>query len=185
MRFERGDELVSTLGWYKLIMNDTDCSMNVYKFNESLASYAPTNQKIALSTSVTCSHFRILERSIVTNASATLFQLSASNLSKVYFIIDDTGVARFIGYRNPSIIPSDYVQVIAANFSQPNALVSILEGRVQIGDRLVNSVVNANRWSFQINGLTLSITNLATLFSQSFALPNAYFDVNGVYDGSN
>lgn len=126
MRFEKGDELVSTLGWYKLIMNDIDCSMNVHKFNESLASYTPTNQKITSNSSVTCSHFRILERSIVTNASVTLFQLSASNLSRVYLIIDDTGVARFIGHRNPSIFPSDYVQIIVGNFSQPNALVSIL-----------------------------------------------------------
>ena len=81
MKFEKDDELVSTLGWYKLMMNDTDCSMNVYKFNETLSSYLPTNQKIGSNFSVSCTYFQVLDRS--TNASVTLFELSQPNLSRV------------------------------------------------------------------------------------------------------
>ena len=30
MRLSKGDELISTLGLFKLIMNDLDCSLNLY-----------------------------------------------------------------------------------------------------------------------------------------------------------
>lgn len=106
-----GDELVSVLGLYKLVMSDADCSLNFYKFNTTTSLYASLNQKITLnqSGSITpCSYIQVLDRSIVTNASTIFLQLATSNLSRLYLIIDDTAIVRFIGIKNPSNTPNDY-----------------------------------------------------------------------------
>jgi hypothetical protein len=49
----------------------------------------------------------------------------------------------------------------------------------------LNATTNANKWSFQVNAQTLTITNTASLFSQSFTLPTVFFDTNGIYDNNN
>jgi hypothetical protein len=183
VRLSKGDELISTLGLFKLAMNDLDCSLNLYKFDQIASLYQSTNQKFTLNVTGSCGYFQVLERSLITNTS-TFLQLSASNLSKVYLIIDDTATLRFIGIKNPSNGPSDYVQIALSNYSQPNPLISILDSHSAIGDRLT-SVTNGNKWNFQVNGQTLTISNTASQFSQSFTLPNAYFDVNGIFDGNN
>jgi hypothetical protein len=184
MQMTKGDELISTLGLYKLIMNDVDCSLNFYKFDPSSVSYLATNQKITPNNTNSCAYFQVLDRSIVTNASTVFLQLTSSNLSKLYLIIDDTAVVRFIGIKNPSNTPSDYEQVTLNNYSQPNKFVSILDSHLQINDKLI-TVTNAKNWIFQVNAQVLTITNTISQFSQSFTLPTVFFDVNGIYDANN
>lgn len=166
-------------------MNDIDCSLNLYKFDQNSSIYFNTNQKYTPNISTgSCTYFQVIDRTVITNK-ATFLQLSTSNLSKSYLIIDDTATLRFIGIRNPSNIPENGMQItLTNNYSQPNTLISILHSHSSIGDKLT-SVTNTNKWNFQVNGLNLIISNIVTQFSQTFTLPNVFFNVNGLFDINN
>ena len=45
VRLNEGDEIVSTLGLYKLVFISNDCSFNFYQFNKASQNYIPLSQK--------------------------------------------------------------------------------------------------------------------------------------------
>lgn len=165
-------------------MNDSDCSLNYYQFSLANSSYLPMNRKVTPNNTNACSYLQVMDRSIVTNTSAIFLQLSSSNLSRAYFIIDDNAILRFIGILNPSESPSDVLQTIINTNLQSNKYVFLLDSHVQIADRL-KTVTNERNWIFQATAQTLTITNIISQFSQTFSLPNAFFDLNGIYDIDN
>lgn len=163
-------------------MNDVDCSLNLYRFDRNSSIYLFTNQKFTTNTSIgSCAYFQVIDRTLITDKT-TFLQLSASNLSKAYLIIDDVATLRFIGIKNPS---ENGMQItLTSNYSQPSTLISILDSHNSIGDK-VTSVTNTNKWNFQVNAQNLIISNIATQFSQTFTLPNAFFNINGLFDNGN
>jgi hypothetical protein len=113
MQLNKGDELISTLGFFKLIMNDDDCSLNFYKFDAKSLTFTSMKAKYSGNINGSCSYLKIIDHRILTNSSNVFLQLSSSNLSKIYLIIDDNAILRFIGLKSPSgnVNPSDYEQI--------------------------------------------------------------------------
>lgn len=109
----RGDELISTLGLFKVIMNDTDCSLNLFKFDRPSSTYVTASQRFTGNYSGSCSYLKMVDQRIVTDQGKTFLQLASSNLSRIYLIIDDSAVLRLIGHKNPAGNPgpSDFEQI--------------------------------------------------------------------------
>jgi hypothetical protein len=185
MQLSKGDELVSTLGLFKLVLNDADCSLNFYQFDPKSLSYASMGKRYTGNFNGTCAYLKIVDHSILTNASAVYLQLSSSNLSKVYLVIDDNAVIRFIGIKNPqgNLSPVDYEQIAYNNYYQPNTFVYLLDSHSQIADKLV-TLTNIKNCTFQVSNQVLNI-NYTSQISKSFSLPAVYFDINGIYDNTN
>lgn len=109
----RGDELISTLGLFKVIMSDTDCSLNLYKFDSKSLAYITVSQRFTGNYNGSCSYLKMVDQRIITDQGKAFLQLASSNLSRIYLIIDDSAVLRLIGHKNPSGNPgpSDFEQI--------------------------------------------------------------------------
>jgi ABC-type transport system involved in Fe-S cluster assembly fused permease/ATPase subunit len=101
-----GDEIISTLGAFKLVLTANDCALNLQSFDKATSIYTASNRKFQGSYQGACSHLKIVDNKILANGSNVFWQLSASNLSKAYLSLDDNAVIRFVGLKNPNGNPS-------------------------------------------------------------------------------
>ncbi len=108
-RFGKADELVSTLGQYKLTLRESDCSLGFYKFDKNIQNYTSLNKTYSGNVRGPCTHLLIVNNRLITNTLTVFLELSSSNLRQAYFLIDDHAVLRFIGIKDASGVgPLDF-----------------------------------------------------------------------------
>ena len=96
---KEGDEIVSTLGYYKLALLSNDCSLNLYRFSYSSQSYELAQAKYKGNYIGSCKSLSVTQNKIVTDTSQIFLSLSA-NADNAYFIIDDLGIIRLVASPN-------------------------------------------------------------------------------------
>lgn len=96
---KEGDDIVSTLGYYKLAFISNDCSLNLYRFSNSTQSYELALGKYKGNYSGSCKWLNVIQNKIVTDTSKIFLSLSSTS-DDAYLIIDDIGIIRFIGTPN-------------------------------------------------------------------------------------
>lgn len=60
---------MSTLGLFKLIMNDNDCSLNFHKFDKIIQNYTSMNKSYSGNIKGSCSYLSLTNNRILANNS--------------------------------------------------------------------------------------------------------------------
>ena len=96
-----GDEIISTLGLYKMTFHSNDCSFNFQRFNKNSQVYENITNKYQGLLQNGCLWVEIQGSQIVTDTGNIFVELTV-NTSRSYLIIDDLGTLRFIGISQSS-----------------------------------------------------------------------------------
>ena len=97
VQIKEGDEIISTLGLYKIAFISNDCSFNFYKFNQASLQYLPLANKFQGDYQGKCLWLQGRKDSIVTDTGQIFLQFSINTTSRSYLIVDDLGNLRFVG----------------------------------------------------------------------------------------
>ena len=106
-QFKEGDQIVSTLGLYKVVLSSQDCSLNFHKFNEASQNYQPLQNNYQGNYQGACQWLTIIGSGIQTDTGQSFLKLSSNFTSQISLLIDDAGSLRLIGLQSSSIsLPS-------------------------------------------------------------------------------
>jgi len=107
IRLTTSDEIISTLGFFKLSLNSNDCSLLFWRWEDPTQSYIQNQVKYVGNQQGSCQWLTVSSNKIVTDTGATFLSLTANNTIKTYLMVDDTGVMRLIGIKSSAVgLPS-------------------------------------------------------------------------------
>ena len=179
------DQLISTLGLFKLLLNSNDCSLMFWRWDDPTQSYLQAQVKYIGNQNGSCQWLTVTGNRVVTDTGAIFLSLSSNNTAKTYLMVDDAGTLRLIGILNVSIgLPAtDFQEFKFTNNSQSSQYLIILDSFRRVSEVLPNPVTNANNWIFYFSPTELTISRSNNFYS--FKTSNTLFSQSGLFDNQN
>lgn len=185
IQLKEGDEVLSTLGMFKISLISNDCSLNFYQFKESSQAYEPMNNKYSGNYQGSCQWLTIQNHQVITDTGRSFLALPVDNYTRTYLIVDDTNTLRLIGIKTPSLgLPAvDFAEVKFSNYSQSSQFIKVLEAFETVASKFTTPITT--QWIFYFTQSTLTISTVNNSLTQSFNLTNARFSQSGFFDPNN